>query len=170
MNTLKNCPKVLLNKMLLTALIGVGCLIVGVAYFIFAKDKITLLLSGFIFVFSLFRGIGLYNIISGKKYDAIEGVCVVIKQKPFGKYYTVKIIDDNGIETSLRLGKQAKIKIGFRYRFYFKHGERFSLGNEYLDSALSAELFLGYEELGEFVAQKEETKPSESKDKINGIS
>ena len=123
MNILKNCPRILLQKLLFTALIGVGCLLVGVAYYIFSKDNITLALSFLVLTFSLIRSAGLYHIISEKRYNIVDGTCVGIKPKPLSKHYMVKIIDNNGIETSLRLGKQTKLKIGVRYQFYFKQGQ-----------------------------------------------
>jgi len=164
MKILKTCPKALFQKLLFTALIGAGCLIIGLAYYIYSKDNITLVLSFFVFIFSIIRSAGLYIIVSKKKYDIVEGTCVGIKPKPFGKYYAIKIIDDNGIEISVQLVKQTKIKIGFRYRFYFKRGERVSLGNEYLDTALSSDHFLGFEELGEFMSNDKEPNESEPTD------
>jgi hypothetical protein len=156
MNILKNCPKVLLQKLLFTVLIGVGCLIVGVSYYIFSKDGTALALSCLMLVFSLIRGAGLYDIICGNKYNTVEGACVGIKTKPFGKQCTIKIMDAAGVESSLRLGKQSKFKIGFRYRFYFKQGERITTGSEYFDTALASDNFLGVEELGEFMSQSKE--------------
>ena len=156
MNTLKNCPKVLLQKILFTALIGIGCLLVGVAYYIFSRDAITLVLSGFVFVFSIARSAGVYITISKMKYEMVEGICIGVSSKPFRKYSTVKIMDDSGTETTLRLVKQTKVRIGFRYRFYFKHDERLSVGSEFFDAALTSDRFLGFKELGEFtVANKE---------------
>jgi len=54
------------------------------------------------------------------------------------------------------LGKQLKVKIGYRYRFYFKKTQHISLGNEYLNSAIFSDHFLGYEELGEFSGEATE--------------
>lgn len=76
--------------------------------------------------------------------------------KPLRKYRKIKIMDDNGNESTMLLGKQSKVKIGYRYRFYFKETQRISLGSEYLDSAMSSDCFLGYEELGEFSTQTTE--------------
>ena len=162
---LKNFPKVLLQKTVLTALIGIGCLITGTAYYIFTKDRIMLSLSGMVFVFSVIRSVGLYYTITNKKYETVEGTCVGVGTKPLRKYYTVKIMDDAGTESSLRLGKQTKIKIGFRYRFYFKKSERISAGSEYFDTVLSSDQFLGFEELGEFMEQNKEPKTLKSNDK-----
>jgi len=59
-------------------------------------------------------------------------------------------MDDTGIESTLKLGKQTKIKLGFRYRFFFSRNGRIPLGNEYFETVLSSDCFLGLEELGEF--------------------
>jgi len=161
MNTLKNCPKVLLQKILFTTLIGASCFIVGAAYFLYAKDTMTLALSCLVLLFSLFRSIGLYRTIAKQKYEVVEGTCVGVAAKPLRKHFTVKIMDDAGIESTLRLGKQAKVKIGFRYCFYFNsQGERLSVGSEYFDIALSSNQFLGFEELGEFEKQAPDSAPA----------
>ena len=112
-------------------------------------------LSGAVLVFSIIRAIGLYYAIAGQKYEAVEGTCIGVSSKPLRKYYTVKLMDDAGIENSLRVGKQAKLRIGFRYRFYFRKCGRLSVGSEYFDTALSSDQFLGFEELGEFMKPKE---------------
>ena len=79
----------------------------------------------------------------------VEGTCVGIVPKPLRKYRKIRIMDDDGNESALLLGKHSKIQIGFRYRFYFKKTQRLTLGSEYFDSALSSDCFLGFEELGE---------------------
>ena len=94
-----------------------------------------------------------YRVISDEKYEVVEGVCIAVMPKPLRKYRKIRIMDDNGNESSLLLGKQSKIKIGYRYHFYFKETDHISLGSEYFDSALSADCFLDYEELGEFAAE-----------------
>lgn len=79
----------------------------------------------------------------------MEGTCVGIVPKPLRKYRKIRIMDDDGNESAILLSKHSKVKIGFRYRFYFKTTQRLTLGSEYFDSALSSDCFLGYEELGE---------------------
>lgn len=76
--------------------------------------------------------------------------------KPLRKYRKIKIMDGDGNESTMLLGKQSKVKIGYRYRFYFKETQHISLGSEYLNSAMSSDHFLGYEELGEFTAEATE--------------
>jgi hypothetical protein len=165
MNKLKDFPKALLMKVFLTALIGFGCMVVGAAYFIFSRDNITLALSGAVFIFSIARSVNLYYTIAKQKYETVEGTCIGVSSKLFGKHFTVKVMDDAGIESSLRFGKQTKVKIGFRYRFYFKPGQRLSIGNAYFDTALSSDHFLGFEELGEYMAPQTPEPDSAAEEK-----
>ncbi len=150
MEILKDWPKVLVQKILFTALIGAACFIVGLAIFIFSKDKVTLALSVMVLLFCIIRSAGLYITAKKGRYETVEGTCVGVSSKPLRKQITIRIMDDAGCESTLRLGKQTKVKLGFRYRFYFKQGERVSTGSVYFDAALSSDSFLGFEDLGEF--------------------
>lgn len=142
-------PAPLKRKMLLTALVGIGCLLVGVAFTIFAKDTMMLILSAAVCGFSLFRTFTMYRVASKKDYDVVEGTCTAIVPKLLPKFRKIKITDNEGNETTLLLSKQSKVAIGQRYRFYFKKTTRVTLGNEYFDSALSSDCFLGYEPITE---------------------
>ena len=138
-------PTPLKRKMLLTALVGIGCLLVGVAFTIFAKDTMMLILSGAVCAFSMFKAFTMYRVASKKDYEVVEGTCSAIVPKLLPKFRKIKITDDEGNETTLLLSKQSKVSICERYRFYFKKTTRVTLGNEYFDSALSSDCFLGYE-------------------------
>ena len=142
-------PAPLKRKMLLTALVGIGCLLVGVAFTIFAKDMMMLFLSIAVCGFSLYKTFTMFRVASKKDYEIVEGTCLAIVPKLITKFKKIKITDDEGNETTLLLGKQSKVAIGERYRFYFKKTTRVTLGNEYFDSALSSDCFLGYEPITE---------------------
>jgi hypothetical protein len=147
MKSLITLPRPLLQKLLFTIIIGVGCFVVGLALYIFSKDKITLALSGIVLLFSLFRAWTLYSAIANGKYAVVEGVCVGVSARPFRKSCTIKIMDDDGVETALHLQKPSRVKIGARYRFYFsERGADAPTGSAYLDAALSSGRFLGFEE------------------------
>lgn len=161
MNLFRDLPKVLAQKVIFTGVIGIGCLLIGGAYFLFAGDRTTLLLSAAILAFSAYRVLSLYRVVRGGKYEVVEGTCVAVRHKALRKHFTVKVMDDTGHETTLRLGKQAKVKIGSRYRFYFTHAEKVSLGSEYLDTALSQGAFLGFESLGD-IMDTQEAKDTET--------
>lgn len=155
MDKLKTCPRMLLQKLLFTALVGIGCLIIGIAYFLFSKDTMFLGLSGVVFVSCLVRFFGLYLLIVHQRYTTMEGVCVSITPKPLRRYRKVRMMDKDGVETTLLLDNRTKLRIGFSYRCYFKEGYRPSLGSDYLDAALSNGGFLGIEEKGEYTQDKE---------------
>lgn len=163
MEVLKNCPRTLLQKLLLTLLVGTGCLVIGIAYFCFCRDVIFLALSAAVFFSTLVRSAGLYRIIAHKRYESIEGVCVRISPKPMRKYRKIYIMDATGLESALMLGKQVKVKIGCSYRFFFKQDKRPSFGSEYLDTAFSTDNFLGFEDLGEFtsISAEKQAEPAE---------
>lgn len=148
MEKLKDTPIPLKRKLFLTILIGFLCLLVGIAMCIFARDRIMLFLSGAVCLLSFVKAAMLYRVISEKKYEVTEGTCVGISPKPLRKFRKIRIMDDEGNETSLLLSKQSKVKIGDRYRFYFKQTQRISLGSDYFDAAMSSDCFLGYELLG----------------------
>lgn len=150
MEAMKSCPKVLLHKLLFTPLIGAGCLTVGIAYFCYSHDKVFLFLSVAVFAASVIHALRFYLLIKQKRYRITEGVCVGIAPKPLRRYRKVRLMDEAGLETTLLLDKRTRLKIGFRYRAYFKEGEQLSLGSEYLDTALSGGGFLGIEELGQY--------------------
>ena len=155
MNVLKDCPGVLVRKLIYTILIGAGCFIVGTAFYLFSKDVITLALSGAVFLFSFIRAAILYYTIAHKKYEELEGTCVGVSVKPLRKYSVIKIMDKNAVESTLRLGKDIRIKIGLKYRFYFSRRFNFTLGNEYFDTVLSSNQFLGFEELESNIIENE---------------
>ena len=145
MNPLKNGPAPIRKKILLTGILGTVCLLIGAGICIFAKDKMMLLLSVAVFVFSAVKVYSLYKMLRDKTYEVVEGTCIAIVPKPLRKFRKIKIMDDEGNESAMLLGKQDKIQIGNRYRFYFKATNRISLGNDFLDSAASSDDFLGYE-------------------------
>ena len=155
MVNMKEAPP-LKRRLLLTAIVGTVCLLIGIVMCLFLKDRMMLFLSLAVCVLCLYKAFDYYRIMSDGKYEVVEGTCIAVIPKPLRKYRKIKIMDDEGNESSLLLGKQSKIKIGYRYRFYFKETDRISLGNEYFDSALSSDCFLGYEELGEFAADTTE--------------
>ena len=159
MSFLRDWPKILARKVIMTALVGVGCLFIGVSYFFYSGDRTTLLLSATVLVFSFVRTFGLYRTISAGQYETVEGTCVAVKHRPMRKHFVIKMMDDSGIESTMYLDKQTKVKIGFRYRFYFSRVEKVSLGNEYLDASLSHGAFLGYEELGDIMEPRNKPDP-----------
>ena len=150
----KAAPAPLKKKILLMALVGVGCLLVGIVLCVFSKDTMMLFLSLGVFGFSVYKAFSIYRLIAKNEYEVVEGTCVGIVPKMLGRYRKIKIMDDEANESTLLLDKQSKIKIGDRYRFYFKKTTRVTLGNEYFDTALASDCFLGYEAVEAFNSEQ----------------
>ena len=72
-----------------------------------------------------------------------------------GRYRRICVTDLSGKEHTLLLSGQAAVQTGAQYRFYFQREHRPVLGNDYLDTVLSTNAFLGYEKLSEDNAEKE---------------
>lgn len=154
MDTLRNCPGVLFRKIIFTLLIGAGCFFSGIAYYIYAADRIFFILSCMVLLISLYKGLHIYYIVSKGKYETIEGVCIGITSKLIGKCNKVKMMNDAGFESTLHLNKSCKIKIGHKYKLYFTQAGQINIGSEYLNTVLATDNFLGYEDLGEFEKEK----------------
>lgn len=156
MDRLRNTPAPIRRKLFLTVVLGFACLLIGSAMFIFAKDQIMLLLSAAVCILCVAKAYSVFRLAVKKEYETVEGICVGITPKPLRKYRKIRIMDAEGNEFALLLDKHSKIKIGFRYRFFFKRTQRLTFGSEYFDSAMSSDCFLGYEELGESIAETAE--------------
>lgn len=142
-------PAPLHRKLFLTVCLGGFCILIGTGVFWFNKDRVILVLSAVVFLLCMAKALSLYKMIQEKRYEIVEGICIGIIPKPMRRYRKIRILDKEGAESTLLLDKHAKIKIGNRYRFYFKATQRISLGSDYLDTALSSDCFIGYENLGE---------------------
>lgn len=140
-------PPVLAKKLALTFLAGAGCLVTGAVFAWHLRDPFMLVLSTLVMLGAALRGAGLALCIMRERYTVIEGRCAGIELKPFCKVYRVRITDDQNNETTLHIGKQNTLRIGDRYRFYFRKGELLRVGNAGLDAALSSGQFLGMERL-----------------------
>lgn len=142
----KHIPQPLFHKIILTPLIGAVCLVFGLAAYIGANDRTLLILSGVLFVMCAFKGVQYYRTAALGRYETVCGTCVRVVPQMVGKFRRVYLMDDAGIETSLRLPKQHRFIIGNRYRFYFAKTGGLGIGGEYLDVLLSSGAFLGYEQ------------------------
>ncbi len=146
MSKLNTAPAPLKRKFYYTLFVGVGCLLIGLSAFFILKDKTMLFLSLAICLMCGDKAFVYHKLIREEKYEIVEGTCISVTPKPLRKYRKIKIMDDEGNEATMLLGKNSKVKIGYRYRFYFKDTSRFTIGSEFFDSALSSDCFLGYEE------------------------
>ena len=150
MGSIKEFPRPLLRRWLITALLGVVFFGVGLAVTLYMDDWGMFILSLILCVSTIIRAGLMFMMMQEKRYEIVEGTCVSVSRIPVGKKKKIKIMDNDGNETDLLLGRNDIVKIGYIYRFYFKDTERLTIGNSYLDSALNADCFLGYEQIGVF--------------------
>lgn len=144
-------PCLLIRRFFLLSLTGCACAVIGWISYLTAADRILLGLGIAVCICSIWKSALLWKLIKGKGYEAVAGICVGISAPPFRKYKKIKIIGENGIEGVLLLHRQAHIRIGYCYCFFFKKGSHISFGNGYLATVLATDMFLGYEELGEYM-------------------
>ena len=143
-------PKPLLKQLILTALVGTGCFIVGSAFYFTNKDTLFLTLSALIFLFSLYKTASLHYQIKNRCYVRLEGRCLAIQPRLLGRCKQVLIEDASGCEIQLILDKDQKIQLGNCYQFYFKvapgnHKEQQLL----TDNQLISNNLLGLESINE---------------------
>lgn len=143
----KEFPAPLKEKFISLIAMGILCTLVGICSSIIFKDMTMLILSILVLVLCLVKAGMFYVTVSNKEYETVTGICVSVTHIIVHKQKKVKITDSDGNEGCLILGKHSKIEVGKSYTFYFKSTKRISLGNEYFDSVLSSDCFLGYEEL-----------------------
>lgn len=147
MNNWNACPGILKRKTVLTLLTGTGCISITILIFLIYRDRMLLILGICFLLGCMLRSVSLYRTVIHRKYDTVTGVCIGTCSSPLRRYRKIYLIDADGNETALLLGKSTPIKKGALYRFYFQTDLRTLSGNDYLDAALSAHAFLGYEEL-----------------------
>ena len=153
---MKQIPAPIYRKMLTTALIGGGCFLFGLIYYIAVKDYVLLLLSAVLLVNCGWKVFSIYRIAVKGTYEVVEGTCVGINTHVVGKFKTIKMMDDAGTETTLRLAKNCKLRIGDRYRLYFDNRNQFQTGSGFFDKVLATGDFLGYEPAPESIENTEE--------------
>lgn len=154
-NKWNHCPGVLKRRVCFTLLTGFSSVIVSLIIYLVSADSVPLTMSGVIFICCLLRGCSLWNLIRREAYEAVSGTCTGVTVSPMRRYRRVQITDRYGKDQTLLLGGQANVQIGAQYCFYFEKTSRPVLGYDYLDTMLSTNAFLGYEEILERNAEKE---------------
>lgn len=147
MQTYKEFPAPIKEKFISLIVMGVTILIAGICASLIFKDVTMLMLSIIVFGFCALKAYSFYVMAATKNYESVKGACLSTSNILIRKQKKIRIIDGEGNERSFILNRHSKVSIGKEYIFYFKATRRISLGSEYLDSALSSDCFLGYEEV-----------------------
>lgn len=151
---LSEWPQALLRRWLLSAAAGVGFLLAGLTAFFALHDHILLIISALLALFTTVRCIIFYHAIAGGGYETVEGVCVGIRRTPLRQLQTIRLMTMDGVEQTLSLDKRTHLRIGNRYRVYFRHAQ--TQGGAIFPQGLQAQdQLMGFEDLGEFHAEQE---------------
>ena len=146
MKHLPEWPVPLLRKWLLSAAIGLGCLLVGIIMFVALADKVMLMLSILLTLLTTGRCMILYRQIGREAYECVAGVCIKIQKAPLRKQRSLCLLTDGGIEHTVTLDTRIPVRIGNCYRlFYLATADD---GMYQLSSA--QQQFLALEDLGEY--------------------
>lgn len=119
MKHLPEWPAPLLRKWLLSAAIGLGCLLVGIIMYFALDDKVMLILSILLTLLTAGRCMILYRQISREAYECVEGVCIKIQKAPLRKQRSLCLLTDSGIEHTVTLDTRIPVRIGNCYRLFY---------------------------------------------------
>ncbi|MDE6603427.1 MAG: hypothetical protein K2K90_15005 [Lachnospiraceae bacterium] len=141
-------PKPLLQRLVLTFLVGIGCFFTGLIFFLHQKDISFFILSILLSTGSAAKAILLGLQIRRKAYTVLEGTCTDVRLKLFRNTHDIVLTDQDGNEHLLRIGKDYKIRPGLSYRFYFRTPDSIPSGQSLLlAKAVQTDNLLGVEEL-----------------------
>lgn len=141
-------PKPLLRRLVLTFLVGTGCFLIGLVFFLREGDMPFFTLSILLFLFSCGKGILLFLQVEKKAYTVLEGICTDVRMNLLGSTQYICLSDAEGNEHCLVIGKDHKIRTGLSYRFYFRTSESIPSGQSpLLAKAVLTDNLLGMEEI-----------------------
>ena len=147
MQRFKEFPTPIKEKYVSLIVTGIIVLIAGICVSLLFKDTTMMVLSILVTAACCGKAYSFYTLAAQKSYETIKGTCISISHIIIRKQKKIKILDEGGNERNFILSRHSKVFIGKDYLFYFKSTRKISLGSEYLDSVLSSDCFLGYEEL-----------------------
>lgn len=147
---LQQWPAPLFRRWVLTIALGFAFLGIGTAVWLALNDRVLLMLSIVMFALTLGKAVMMFRSIALRRYEVVEGVCVQISSLPFQKCKKVKLLDADGNERSVLMDKQTRLRIGGRYRLYFRIGNHTAVSDTWIRSSLAAGNLLGMEDLGDF--------------------
>ena len=147
MKHLPEWPAPLLRKWLLSAAIGLGCLLVGITMYFALDDKVMLMLSILLTLLTAGYCTMLYRQIGCEAYECVEGVCIKIQKAPLRKQRSLCLLTDSGIEHMVTLDTRIPVRIGNCYRLFYLATEDDGLYQFFP----APQRFLALEDLGKYM-------------------
>lgn len=146
-------PTVLRRKVFSILMTGTSSFIIALALYASTGDLVLLWLGITLLLFCIGKGWLLWRSLSLGDYESIIGVCTGISYLLLCRCCKVNLVIENGTLLTLLLRKHSRIAVGSPYRFYFRKNNGIRPENEYLNSILSTDLILGYEELSGYALE-----------------
>lgn len=145
MKKLKELPRPLLRSVIIPPLISACFLAVGIAVFLYNRDKLTLTLSALIAVWSAVRTAGTYRAASNMEYEKFYCVCISIVPRFMRRRFEVTLMGEQGKEVVLLLEKGHGFQPGQWYNVFFASELKASEDNSFLKPFLQSSTLLGHE-------------------------
>lgn len=152
MASFREWPAVLQRRLVLSALLGVGFLLVGLAVFFSLRDRMLLIISGMLTACMVWRCVSFYRVAAAGVYEVVEGVCIAVGRAGMRKQRSVRLLTLDGNEYSVMLDKRTPLRIGNHYRVYFRRDLAAADLPPFLQSNFSTDQFLALEDMGEYRA------------------
>lgn len=143
-------PPVLLRRLILSAGVGAGYLLIGLVLFFTTNDRVLLTISALLALCTILRCAALYRLARDGAYEVVEGVCIRVGSAHLRKQRSVCLLTLEGAEQSVTLDKRIRLRIGNCYRIYFQRPAISAPELMPLQDLLAGSQFLGLEDLGEY--------------------
>lgn len=144
---LKDVPTPLLKRIVFPPVIGLACLLVGLAFSMSSGDMLILVFSGFISAYCAVKTVSCYRQAALKEYDTEVVTCVGVTRKAMRQYQTIRLMMEDGSELLLYPEKAGKWLVGRAYRLYFAKDWRQTTSHPRVDAMLATDALIGYEEV-----------------------
>lgn len=138
-------PAPLLKRIVAASAVGLFCLLAGGACFLYAQDRVVLMLSAVICVLSGGKAALAYRQAISGSYVACRWTCTAFPYHPLRRRCRAQFEDEEGGERTLWMEKACRLRPGETYLLYFSRREGDQSGAPLPDTACSAEDFLGCE-------------------------
>ena len=145
-------PAVLRRRWLLTGAAGIGFLLVGLAVFFALEDRVLLILSGMLTFCTLLHCAEYYRTVRSRRYQAIEAACIALGRPSIGRRREIQLLLQDGREVVVTWDKRVNLRIGRRYRIFYRLDCAQPHGGAGLHDLPAGNLLLALEDLGESCA------------------
>ena len=145
-------PAVLRRRWLLTGAAGIGFLLVGLAVFFALEDRVLLMLSGMLTLCTLLHCVEFYRTVRRRRYQAIEAACIALGRPSIGRRREIQLLLQDGREVVVTWDKRVNLRIGRRYRIFYRLDCAQPHGGAGLHDLPAGNLLLALEDLGESCA------------------